>query len=125
MAKALVKIADRPGARPAAARASVNGRTLITRDSETKGTPIDACMRSTIKRRGSEMCRTWPRIEPSKFPGKDAGPAGRTIAGFDLASDVSEGSRSFQIRAPTRPIARFWQTAKHPIFSVPYRRELS
>ena len=36
--------------------------------SETKGTRIDACMRSATRRRGSEIFRTVPRIVPLKFP---------------------------------------------------------
>src|ERR1700704_701777 len=36
--------------------------------SETKGTRIDACMRSATRRRGIEIFRTVPRIVPLKFP---------------------------------------------------------
>jgi hypothetical protein len=42
-----------------------------------------------------------------QVPDKDAGPAGSTIASFDLAIDVSEVSRSLQIRALARPADRF------------------
>jgi hypothetical protein len=42
-----------------------------------------------------------------QVPGKDAGPAGPTIASFDLAIDVSEVSRSLQIRALARPAGWF------------------
>src|SRR5262245_45371412 len=35
--------------------------------SETKGTRIEACMRSATRRRGNVIFRTVPRISPLKF----------------------------------------------------------
>src|SRR5258705_2340212 len=40
---------------------------LRGRVSETKGTRIDACMRSATRRRGSVIFRTVPRIAPLKI----------------------------------------------------------
>jgi hypothetical protein len=74
-ANALTKIAAQPGGAVASARASSSGRTLRGRVSETKGTPIEACMRSATRRRGIEIFRTVPRIVPLKS--RNIKPGGR------------------------------------------------
>ena len=63
-AKALTKIAAQPGGFPGSARASTNWPISRGRESVTNGTRIDARMRSTMKRRGSEIFLFVPRIVP-------------------------------------------------------------
>ncbi|MGT2501350.1 hypothetical protein ACVOMS_11940 [Bradyrhizobium guangxiense] len=63
----MTNIAAQPAGAIAPARASSKGRMLSDRESETNGTSIEACMRSQISRRGSEMFLGFPRIA-FRFP---------------------------------------------------------
>jgi hypothetical protein len=55
---------------------------LNVRVNVINGTPIDACMRSMMWRRGIEIFRTVPRIVPPKFP-QTQNPAGRIVPAAD------------------------------------------
>jgi hypothetical protein len=54
--------AAQPGGDLAFARAAKKGPISSERENVINGTRIDACIRSTMKRRGSEIFRFVPRI---------------------------------------------------------------
>ena len=88
-------------------RASDRPRILRGRISDTKGTRIDACMRSAMKRRGSVIFRTVPRIAPLEFPQQTSSESRQVRSTRPPAPDLARTGRfDASLMGPVWPAVR-------------------